>query len=102
MTDNRAFSSEDIRQKKDDYHGSCKYVRTRPDVESQGIKSVNIELTFDEAMQLSLGIQSALLNLNRYNRSTKKGREMGLCLSLKTDSNAISVIETPVRPATDE
>ena len=68
---------------------------------AQGIKSVNIELTFEEAMQLSLGIQSALLGLNRYNRSTKKGRQMGLCLSVKTDSNAVSVIEAPVRPADD-
>jgi hypothetical protein len=99
MAKKRAFSSADIRTKKDDYHGSCNYVRTSPDIAAQGIKSVNLELTFDAAMQLSLGIQSALLNLNRYNRSTKKGREMGLCLSVKTDSNAISIIEAPVRPS---
>ena len=97
MGKKRAFSSENIRQKKDDYHGSCQYVRTRPDVAAKGIKSVNIELTFAEAMQLSLGIQAALLSLNRYNRSTKKGREMGLCLSVKTESNAIAVIEAPIR-----
>ena len=98
MVKERAFSSGDIRRKKEDYHGSCQYVRTHPDVAADGVKSVNIELTFEEATQLLLGIQSALLNLNRYNRSTKKGREMGLCLSLKTDSQAISVIETKVRP----
>ena len=97
MGKKRAFSSDNIRQKKEDYHGSCQYVRTSPDVVAKGIKSVNIELTFEEAMQLSLGIQSALLSLNRYNRSTKKGREMGLCISMKTDSHALSVIEAPVR-----
>ena len=101
MAKKRAFSSSDIKHKSEDYHGGCKYVRTSPDVAAKGVKSVNIELTFDEAMQLSLSVQSALLALNRYNRSTKKGREMGLCLSVKTDSNAISVIESRVKPKAD-
>lgn len=73
-------------------------MRTSPDIAAKGIKSVNIELPFEEALRLSTAIQSAVLNLNRYNRNNKSGREMGLLLSLKTDSSAISVIETRVRP----
>lgn len=95
----RAFSSDNVRTKKEDYHGSFSYERTSPDVAAKGIKSINIDISFEEATQLSLSIQSALLGLNRYNRSTTEGRQMGLCLSVKTDSNAISVIEAKVRPA---
>ena len=99
MSDNRSFSSSDIKQKADDYHGSCRYVRTSPDIAERDIKSVNIELSFDEALRLLVAIQSAVLGLNRYNRSHTDGKQMGLCLSLKTSSNAISVIEQRVRPS---
>ena len=58
---------------------------------------MNLALSFDEAMQLSLSIQAGLLALNRYNRSKKDGREMGLCLSVKTEANTISVLETKVK-----
>jgi hypothetical protein len=68
-------------------------------VASQGVKSVNVHLSFEEAMKLSLAIQSCLIQLNRYNRSTTAGREMGLSLSLKTDNTSITVIETRVRQA---
>ena len=97
MAKKRSFSPSNVKQKKDDYHGSCRYVRTSPDIASKGIKSVNVELTLEQALQLSLAIQSGMLALNRYNRATTKGREMGLCLSLKTEAATISVIETKVK-----
>lgn len=100
MAKTRAFSSDGIPSKKDDYHGSCQFVRTSPDIASKQIKSVNVELTFEEALKLSLGLQAALFALNRYKRNTTKGRKMGVCLSLKTDVNSISVIEAPVKSKT--
>ena len=87
-----------IRTKTDDYRGLVYYVRTQPDVASQGVKSINIEMSFDEALKLSLAIQSCLMQLNRYNRSTTAGREMGILLSMRTASNTITVIEKRVRP----
>ena len=96
MAKGRAFSDDNIRKKADDYHGRGGYLRTVPDMVSQGIKSINIEMTFEEAMKLGLGIQACLMQLNRYNRSTTAGREMGLVLSVKTDTNSITVIEKPV------
>ena len=92
----RAFSG-DITEKAADYHGHAKYVRAQPDLNEKESQSVNIELTFEEAMRLSLAIQSGVLQLNRYNRNTKVGREMGLLLSLKRDSHSISVIEKTVK-----
>jgi hypothetical protein len=93
MGKSRVFIDEKVQTKAEDYHGGASYQRTQPDIGSQGVKSVNIELSFEEALKLSLAIQSCLMQLNRYKRSTALGREMGLLLSVKTESNAISVIE---------
>lgn len=101
MAGKRSFSDGDVPTKADDYHGLAGYVRTQPDVEQQGVKSVNIEFTFEEALRLSLAIQACLLQLNRYKRSTVEGREMGMCLSLKTDNNTVVVIEKRVKPPED-
>jgi hypothetical protein len=98
MKERRKFSEDGVKKKVEDYHGGCRYIRTQPKLTK---KSVDIELSFEEAMRLSLAIQSALIGLNRHNRSTKAGREMGLLLSIKRKATAISVIEKRVRPADD-
>src|SRR5579872_1875857 len=95
---NRGFNPDDIPEKKDDYHGGCRYVRTMPDLPEKGVQSVNIELTFEDALRLSVAIQSAVMRLNRYSRSTREGKGMGLCLSLKVNGRALSVIEAKVDP----
>jgi hypothetical protein len=56
MSERRAFSDEDIPKKSADYHGGCRYVRTQPAIAEKGIKSVNIEISFEEALRLSLAI----------------------------------------------
>jgi hypothetical protein len=101
MAGNRSFSDENIPLKSDDYHGLAGYVRTQPDIAQQGVKSANIELTFEEALRLSLAIQSCVMQLNRYKRSSTEGREMGMLLSIKTDSRTITVIEKRVKPEPD-
>lgn len=95
----RAFTRSDTPEKAADYHGACRYARLSPDVASKGVKSVNIDVTFEEALKLRLALDSCLLAVNRYNRNTTKGRAMGLTLSLKTESGSIAVIETKMRPS---
>jgi hypothetical protein len=92
----RAFSPDSLPEKIDDYHGGCRVYRVSPDIAAKGVQSVNVVLTFDEALRLSTAIQSGVLRLNRYNRAVKSGREMGLCLSLKSDT--VRVIETKLVP----
>lgn len=94
----RAFSPEGTPEKATDYHGACRYVRTSPDVVQKGVKSLNVEMQFEEALKLRLALDSALLSLNRYNRSTSKGKGMGVVLSIKTETLSIAVIDAPVRP----
>src|SRR5262245_32073801 len=98
MAGKRSFSDDNLPMKADDYHGLAEYVRTQPDVAAQGVKSINIEMSFEEAVRFSLAVQSCVMQLNRYKRSAKEGREMGLCLSVKTEGNTITVIEKRVRP----
>ncbi len=102
MAGKRSFSDDNLPMKADDYHGLAEYVRTQPDVAAQGVKSINIELSFEEAVRFSLAVQSCVMQLNRYKRSAKEGREMGMCRSVKTETTTITVIEKRVRPAVDE
>lgn len=99
MAGNRSFSPDDVPEKKDDYHGGTRFVRIVPDIAAKGVKSVNIELTFDQALRLSTALQAGILKVNRYHRGKTKGKEIGLCLSVKVPTSAISVIETRVRQA---
>jgi hypothetical protein len=96
----RAFSPNGVKEKKTDYHGGCQYHRTSPDMASKGLESLNIEISFEEALRLSTAIQAAIMALNRYDRRDKGGKKMGLCLSVKERGSAISVIEAPLRKRT--
>ena len=97
MSKKRAFSPEGLPEKKADYHGSARFARAVPNAAQQGVKSMNLEIPFEEALKLSLALNSCLQSLNRYKRSTTKGRAMGVCLSVKMDNSLVSVIETVVR-----
>jgi len=83
-------------EKAQDYHGMAAYSDTNPTVSSDDLPALNIKMSFDEAVKLSLAIQSAVLKLNRYNRSIKAGKQMGLLLSVKTATKTITVIEAKV------
>jgi hypothetical protein len=51
-------------------------------------------MTFDEALKFAIAVQSCVQSLNRYKRSTKAGRAMGLGLCILFDSKKISVMES--------
>lgn len=87
----RAFSSPPP-TKKEDVHGSAKYVRR-----SHG-DATNLTFSFEQALRLSLSIQSCLFKLNSYNRSTTKGRNRGLCLTIFPDTDSVTVTEGNAAP----
>jgi hypothetical protein len=72
------------------------YVRTSPDVVAKNLESMNVYMTFEEALRFSLAVQSWVMNLNRYKRSAAAGRDMGMLLSFKTRTKTVTVIETAV------
>jgi hypothetical protein len=96
MSNQRAFSADGLPRKKEDYHGGANFARTSPDVAAKGIQSTNVYFSFEEAIKFSLAVQSCVLQLNRLNRSKKQARDMGMSLSFKFESKAVSVIEAPL------
>lgn len=81
------------------YHGFARYVAVSPDVAQKGVKSLNINMTMEEVLKLRLALDSCLHSINRYHRGTKKGKSTGVCLSLKTGTSSIAVMETVLKPA---
>ena len=94
----RSFTRSDAPEKSADYHGRAGFARVSPDLAKQGIRSLNIDLPFEEALKLRLALDSCLHAINRYDRSTKKGGAIGVLLSIKTDNSSIVVIERTIRP----
>jgi len=96
----RLFGGDGVREKVPGYHGGGRFVRLKPDIPD--MKSLNIDLPFEEALKISLALQSCLQALNRYNRGTAQGRAMGVLLSIKTDNSSVSVIEAKLTPKTGD
>ena len=99
MKAKRAFSKQP-ECKAVDYHGACKieklpaaYSKTESDLP----KSINLHITFEEAMKLNTSIQSCILALNKYNRNKKEGKDMSMCVSIKFEEKQIAIIEEPLR-----
>jgi hypothetical protein len=91
----RAFTNKP-KSKADDYHGGCQiawlpkhYLKNDELIP----KSLNLAVTFQEALKLHIALQSCLQSINRYDRSTAAGRDMGVALSIKFDTQQITVIE---------
>lgn len=101
MSAKRVFPRDPIEKKAVDYHGGCRYRRTLPDVRTEGISSVNVEIAFEEALKLSLALQACLIALNKNKRSTADGKRTGVLLSLKTDNSTLTVMDKKL-PGGDE
>lgn len=93
----RAFTPRP-KEKSEDYHGGCQ-INSLPDAYKPGSKakavpkSLNMSLTFEEALKLSVAINSCVQALNRYDRRNKG---MGLGMTVMFDTNQISVMECKV------
>jgi hypothetical protein len=93
----RSFTKQP-NEKSKDYHGTAN-LSSLPDsfVPGKTAKvpgSINFNMTFDEALKFAIAVQSCVQSLNRYKRSTKAGRGMGLGLCIFFDSKRISVMES--------
>ncbi len=55
-------------------------------------KVFTVNLTFEEALKLHLGIGQCLAKLNGYNRSTREGKAAGMSLRLYNYKNKIGRI----------
>ena len=113
MAENRSFSDDNIPTKADDYHGLAEYVRTQPNVAAQGVKSINVEMTFEsmddfspaavarkvDSLNKILTARTQLSNLLTY-MDGKGGAEelVGKLLSDPALLQAVSAAPKPTEP----
>jgi hypothetical protein len=93
---NRSFSKSP-QLKAEDYHGSCMIARIPKVFQAGGDgampKSLNLHISFEDALKLSVAIQSCVMAMNRYKRSTSHAKKLAMCLSIKFDEQQIAVLE---------
>jgi hypothetical protein len=99
----RVHALSGAKTNKEDYHGGGLVERVSPDITDPakvagGVKSANFYLTFEEALKLSLALQSCLQSLGRYDRGSRAGKDMGVELSYKSGNRRIAVNEKSVQP----
>ncbi|MFT3786670.1 MAG: hypothetical protein QM770_10950 [Tepidisphaeraceae bacterium] len=86
----------EIRTKKT--FGTCYASRISPPPAESSPRSVNIVISFEEALKLHLSIGQALAKLNSYNRSTTAGKRSAMNICLYQHDNYITVNEAKITP----
>jgi len=78
--------------------GGCTVEGTSPKVADLSPKTpiLNVWMSFEEALKLSLAIQECVRKLNSYHRGTKAGRQTGLNIAVRLHKRRITVNETTV------
>ena len=73
--------------------GGATVDRFSPQPEPDGPATLNVVLTFEEALKLHLSISQLLGHLNGYDRATKEGRRTAVNLCIYTGMKRITVNE---------
>jgi hypothetical protein len=76
--------------------GGCTFDSTSPELSALSPKTpmLNVSVSFEEALKLSVAIQECVRKLNTYNRSTADGRRTGLNIAVHLQKSRITVNET--------
>ena len=77
--------------KKKQSYGGCAIDHFSPAISPGWPKAINIVLSFEEAMKLSLSLQHRLLDINSLNRSTREGRAAAVNLCVYPGKGRITV-----------
>jgi hypothetical protein len=77
--------------KKKQSYGGCTIDHFSPANGPAWPKAINIVLSFEEAMKLSLSLQHRLLDINSLNRSIREGKAAGVNLCLYPDRRRMTV-----------
>lgn len=86
-----------IKQKKT--FGAATVDHFSPEFLEDAPTSINMYVSFEEALKLQLGLQQILLRLNSYKRSTKEGRVTAVNMCIHTRDSRITINEGRIREA---
>lgn len=75
--------------------GGCKIAYIGPSVStlSPTTPALNVSVSFEEALKLSLAIDECVRQLNRYKRNTSIGKNKGVNLMIRLQTPSITVNE---------
>lgn len=75
--------------------GTCSFGKISPSKEriTESTKTLNVFVSFEDALKLNLAISEALRKLNSYNRSTKAGKSAAMNLTVHLESRRLTVNE---------
>jgi len=78
---------------------TCAYSHTTPARENLTPRTriLNVVVGYEEALKLQMGVQSALLQMSRYNFATRKGKRAAVLLAVHLDQNRLSLHEDSTR-----
>lgn len=82
-------------KEKTDTFGGCNFSHTSPtqDALSPDTVTLNIVVSFEEALKLNLAIDECVRRLNKYNRSTREGKRAAVNLTVHLRARRIFVTE---------
>jgi hypothetical protein len=69
--------------------GSCSFQSVRPIRDD--LRTLNIQLSFEDALKLNMAIDEGVRRLNGLNRAGKEGRNSGLTIIVHTDIKRFTV-----------
>lgn len=69
--------------------GSCNIAKVSPP--SPGLKTVNVIVSFEDALKLNMAVFEATRDLNSYNRSTADGKRTAMNLTIDFAKNRVRV-----------
>ena len=75
--------------------GGCTVSSFSPEVSALSPKTemLNVSISFEDALKLSLAIQECVRKLNSYNRSTTAGKRTGLNIAVHLQKRRLTVNE---------
>lgn len=88
--------NEEVRLKTSSF-GACSFAKTSPEKLTSETPTVNVVVTFEDALKLNLAIDECVRKLGRYNRATTEGKSAALMLIVHLDKNRLRVQETRLR-----
>jgi hypothetical protein len=77
--------------------GGCTFSRTSPPLEGLAATTrvLNVLIPFEEALKLSVAMQTCVLELNQKNRSTREGKRTAMNLAIHLDKGRVVVVRYP-------
>jgi hypothetical protein len=77
--------------------GGCTFARTSPHLKdlSHTTRVLNVLIPFEEALKLSIAMQTCVMELNQKNRSTREGKRTAMNLAVHLDKGRVVVVRYP-------